>query len=230
MKSYRPMAFTSFFLPVTAENRAGLASWAYDLCSHSGLCAQKGSMLHLMLCCQHVEFLIILYLILFGKWGPVGQWNLCWGPGALADVQALPSHQPCPLPPFPWGWWLGQVGEEEAHVLLSPSASCCGLGTVSERVGVGCLHLAVSWGVVGANPAPGWKHTVAFGGWTSSSSPLQVSTVLRCEGLNNAWTSLSMVCRGRAVGRGVAWLCFPRALVWLVIRGKTSSHQTWAYT
>lgn len=67
MKSYRLMAFKSFFLRVTAENQAGLASWVCDLCSHSGLCAQKGSMLRLMLCCQRVEFLIMLYLILFGK-------------------------------------------------------------------------------------------------------------------------------------------------------------------
>ena len=143
-------------------------------------------------------------------------------------VPPLRLLRPCPAPPsqlpamstdtFPWGWCLGQVGEEAACVLLSPCTSCCGLGAVSGRVGVRCLRLAVSWGVVGANPAPGWKHTGAFGGSASSPSPIQVPTVPRCGGLNNPWASLSTVCRGWAEGREDAWLCFLRALVWSVIR------------
>lgn len=160
----------------------------------------------------------------------MGQWNLCWGSGALAHEQCSTSPPPQALPCFPFpatshvhchlplGLVTGHVGEEEAYVLLSPYTSCCGLGTVSGRVGVRCLRLAVSWGVVGANPAPGWKHPGAFGGSASSLSPIQVPTVPRCGGLNNPWASLSTVCRGWAVGREDAWLCFLRALVWSVIR------------
>lgn len=56
MESYRLASFKIFF-HVIARNQAGLASWTCGLCSPKGLCAQKGSVLGLMFCCQHLEIL-----------------------------------------------------------------------------------------------------------------------------------------------------------------------------
>lgn len=35
----------------------GLASWVCDMCSHTGLCAEEGPSLGLMLCCWYLEIL-----------------------------------------------------------------------------------------------------------------------------------------------------------------------------
>ena len=68
MESYKLTSFLKHFC-VVAENQAGLISWTHGLCSHTGLWAQKGSIVGLMLCCQYPEvhpfFLSFFFFCLF---------------------------------------------------------------------------------------------------------------------------------------------------------------------
>lgn len=75
---------------------SGLASWACDPSSHTGLRTQEGSMLGLVLCYGCFENLDkFIFELVFGKWSPMGQRAMRVGRGDARDecaCHSLPLH------------------------------------------------------------------------------------------------------------------------------------------
>lgn len=68
--------------------RAGLASQAGNLSSGTGPCTQQGSRLALMFCCHRLEILQN-FMLVFCKWGLMGQWSICVGGGDIRGGNVL---------------------------------------------------------------------------------------------------------------------------------------------